>query len=278
MAAFGTDQVLLYDVDPWNKLGFGAPNFGRNVTTLNKPVARLVDEIGNLQLFITTHVDAMRRQPPSRNTIERMCKSINRVHTVLGGRMKDYSELRLEEGHSRPAPKAWNIHPVPYFVSTMMRNSWIGEYNDLIMTALANLMQHSDNNLALTVTREMATDVWQYFAEIKLLLGMELLQIPKADLVKDDFVFTSAHYDAYKPAEVTVRTEALDSPGAINSLPTEEDLAPLYRGYPSVQIIANLKKFPVGPVPGFTGESGQPVPDDQATPGSDGSLIGSPVT
>ena len=31
------------------------------------------------------------------------------------------------------------------------------------MVALANMFQHSDNNLALTITDAFAHDVWQYF-------------------------------------------------------------------------------------------------------------------
>ena len=146
---FGTDQVLLYNVEPWSKLGFGVPNFGDNLHTVNMQAHRLADEIGQLQLYIMTHVDVLRTRPPSRNTIERLGRLMNRVRNVLAGRAKEYSELRVEPGHGSPAPKPWTIHPVPYFNGPIVRNGWLAEYNEYCMLALTNLYQHTDNTLCL---------------------------------------------------------------------------------------------------------------------------------
>ncbi len=278
---FGNDRVLLYNVDPWKRMGFGVPNFGvkssqgdgfiDTIGTLNGSLHSLADEIGKLQLFIMTHEDAARTQPPSRNTVERIGKMLNRVNSVLSGRMSDYPEQRLEAGHQRPAVKIWTIHPVPYFDGPYVRNHWLMEYNSMVMTALTNFYQHSDNNLPLTTTKKFAQDIYQYFRRIKVMIGHELLRIPRADLEQDSFEFTTEHYDNYRPDEVTINIEALDGPGNMFSLPTEVDLRPLLDGYPANMILPHLVQYPIGPIPGATGLAGEDTIDEQtATEGTGG--------
>lgn len=288
MPLFGTDRVLMYDVDPWNRLGFGVPNFGSKsamapgsidtIGTLNVSLHSLADEIAQTQLFIMCHVDASRTQPPSRNTVERLGKLLNRVQVVLAARMMDSNQLLLEAGHQRPAVKIWNIHPVPYFPGPFLRNHWLMEYNELCMFALTNFYQHSDNNLPLTVTKKFATDIYQYFREIKLRLGTELLLLPRADLEKDDFLFATAHYDNYKPNDVVLNIEALDSPGDMFSQPTEVDLSPLLKGFPANLILPNLKQYPIGPIPGATGLAGEDTLDPSKTTVGTGGIGGANPT
>jgi hypothetical protein len=281
---FGTDRVLLYDVDPWNRLGFGVPNFGSKsrmgdgfidtIGTLNVSLHSLADEIARLQLFLMTHEDAWRTQPPSRNTIERIGKMLNRVNSVLGARMSAYNELRLEPNHQRPAVKIWMIHPVPYFDGPFVRNHWMMEYNELVMYALTNFYQHSDNNLSLTTTTAFATEIYQYFRRIKVMMGTELLQIDRAALEEDTFVFTAEHYDAYLPDQVTMNIEALDGPGNMFSIPTEVDLRPLLDGIPANLILPNLKQYPIGPIPGATGLAGEDTIDQQTATEQTGGVGG----
>ena len=276
MGIFGSDRVLLYNVNPWNTLGFGAPNFGENVGTKNTPIAGLVDEIGQIQLFTATHEDAMRKQPPSRNTVERIGKMINRVQTVLVNRMKIDNELRLEGVHATATPVNFNIHPVPFFASPIMRNHWLREYNELCMYALTNMMQHSDNNVPLTITEAFAKTVWAYFKEIKMLMGAELLLLDKTTLADDKFLFKDEHYAAYKPSSVTVNIEALDSPGPLFNLPTEDDLRPLLDGIPANLIASSLKQYVVTGPGDLSGT--MPAPGSGAVGASgEGKAIGNAV-
>lgn len=277
--AFGTDSVLLYDVDPWNQLGFGAPNFGAdNVATLNRPMWGLTDEIGKIQLYIMTHEDAARHQPPSRNTCERLGKLCNRAKAVLASRQKQYNELRLEAGHASPARLVWNIHPCPYFSSMVLKNKWLREYNDLLMIMLTNAFQHTDASVPLTITSDLAADLYQYIREIKLRFGNELLEIPMDVLKDDSFIFVKEHYDAYSPENVVTRIESLDRPTSVMHLPTEDDLHPLLVGVPANLIIPNLKQYPIGPIPDASGLAGGPIPGYEAASGTqDGSAIGPPT-
>lgn len=270
---FGTDQVLLYNVEPWSQMGFGVPAFGANYQTVNLQAHRLADEIGQLQLYVMTHVDVTRTRPPSRNTIERLGKMLNRVKNVLAGRAKEYSELRVEPGHGAPAAKAWTIHPVPYFSGPIVRNGWLEEYNNYTMMALTNIYQHTDNSLALTITKEFAGDIWQYFREVSLMLGRELLNIPEATLVADDFQFGPEHYNAYAPDQVTVRVEAIDTPVDPQWRFTETDIQPFLQGIPANLIVPNLATYPVGNED-FTGAvQGEPNSNQAATGTQGGSAI-----
>jgi len=269
---FGTDRVLLYDVEPWNRLGFGVPNFGNNIGSLSLPIARLVDEIGRIQLYVMTHVDAARIQPPGKNTIVRLGTMLNRVFTVLSGRQKLDKDNRLEPGHATPAQEIFRIHPAPYFSSPIVRNAWLREYNGLTMIALTNMMQHSDNALALTITERFAQDIWQYFKEIQLLLGTELLKIDRVKLDAAGFLFTQTDYDTYAASSVTVNTEGIDPGVPIFGLPTEDDLRPLHEGIPANMIIPNLRQYPIGPVPGLEGfgssDQSFGAPGDTGSPSS----------
>lgn len=273
---FGTDQVLLYNVEPWSQMGFGVPAFAENYQTVNLQAHRLADEIGQLQLYIMTHVDVTRTRPPSRNTIERLGKLLNRVKNVLAGRAVEYNQLRVEPGHGSPAAKAWSIHPVPYFEGPIVRNGWLQEYNNYCMMALTNIYQHTDNSLALTITSEFAGDIWQYFREVTRMLGRELLNIAPATMDTADFQFTKEHYDAYRPEDVTVRVEAIDTPVDPQWRFTEADIQPFLQGIPANLIIPNLAKYPVGNE-GFTGAVQGDPPANQSAAGTNGGSAIQPV-
>lgn len=278
MTAFGTDQVLLYDVEPWNRLGFGVPNFGDNQTTLNFALFNLTDEIGRCQLFIMQHADATRRDPPSRNTVERIGKMSNRLKSVLLNRKVDYNQNRLEEGHGSPEVHFWKIHPVPYYGDAYIQNHWLKEYNSLTMLLLTNAFQNTNNSLAIEFTPELCGDLWSFGARIQSLLGVELLGLDKAVVETDEFRFDSTHYDGYNPTEFTVRTEAISRPVSNYSRFTEDDLAPLERGIPANLIAPFLSRYPSFP----TGEAietprSNPVDDDETNPGTNDQSAISPI-
>ena len=269
---FGSDRPLLYNVQPWAGMGFATPNFGNNYGTLSTPIWGLASQVAQSQLYIMTHLDAQRMQAPSRNTVERICKLVNRVHSVLVGRMKEYKDIRLEEGHATADMKIWNIHPVPFFSGSLVRNHWLAEYNQLTMIALTNIYQHSDNSLALTITAAFARDIWKYFNEIKYQVGIELLGIPMEEVKGENFTFKPEHFDAYDPESVMINFESLDTPGVPQSRATEDDIRPLFRGFPANQIITNLAEYPVDP--SELGRQGQALPDEaQAVGVADGSLV-----
>lgn len=260
---FGSDRPYLYTVEPWKSLGFGVANFGNNPSTLSKNAHYMADMVGRFQLLVMTHIDAQRTQPPSINTVIRFGKMLNRVRTLLSSRAKGDADLRLEEGHATATAKPWRIHPVPYFDGVLVRNPWLDTYNELLMVALTNIYQHSDNNLSLTVTQKFAQDIWQYFREIQFLMGTELLGIPAETIQAPGFVFEESHYQAYNPSELTLNMEPLDSPGPVHQRMTEDDLRPLMQGYNSHDLIPVLVQYPA--IKGIT-EQGAPLPEEAIEP------------
>jgi hypothetical protein len=278
---FSTDRALLYDVDPWNKLGFAVPNFGDNIGTLSSPIWALADFIGKVQLLVMTHVDAMREQPPSINTVIRLMKALNRVQSVLGFRQKLDNEVRTEETHASPTLKPWSIHPVPYFGSGFVRNHWLMEFNDLTTIALTNMYQHSDNNLSLTITQAFSQDVYKYFRDMRIMLGGGLLLIDKAKVSADDFIFdpdpNGAMVKSYNPSSFTINFEGMDTPGPIEARPTEDDLRVLFKGIPSVIVKNYLAQYPtLGPKPG-EGYAGTQFAATAAAEGTvDGKYVSAP--
>ncbi|MEM9658836.1 MAG: hypothetical protein AAF961_10790 [Planctomycetota bacterium] len=257
---FGSDKVLLYNVDPWSRMGFGVANFGDNWGTANQAIWGLADEISRVQLFVMTHIDVWRSDPPSVNTIIRIGKLLNRIQQVLAARQMAENQIRVEEKHASASVKPWNIHPAPYHGSAFMRNHWLSEYNELVMIGLTNIYQYSDNNLAMTITEKFASDIWQYFRQIKIRMGTELLLLPREQVEGDTFLFTEEIIlQNYKPSDVIVNMEALDTPGPIETRPTEDDLRPLFRGIPSTDLIADLAQYPVaGNGLGFSGSDIRP--------------------
>ena len=266
--SFASDQVLLYDVEPWSKHGFGVANFGDNTHTQNMPWWRLAGEIGKAQLGIMVHVDASREQYISRNTLERIGKLLNRIHTVLLNRATEANALRLEPQHASPAPLVWPIHPAPFFPGNVVKNSWLLEFNLLCMVALTNIFQHSDNNLALEITAEGSSDVWQYFRRIRELVAGELLDLPKATYEVEAFRFTKEHYDLYSAANLP-RNEALATPVRTNTGYTEDDLRPLMAGIPATIIKPLLARYPVTASNGSGSIAGDPT-EEPPLPGTGG--------
>lgn len=301
---FDSGAPLLYNVDPWNGLGFGVPNFGSNPTTLCEPIARFVDEIGKAQLFLMTGVDARRGAYPSVNTVQRLAKLINRAQTLLAGRQKQPNDQRLEAGHAQQNSRVFRVHPVPYFDGPMLVNAWLKEYNALVMIALTNMMRHGDNNLSLTITSDFASDIWPYFREVKIQVCTELLGMSVADASDDSKQMPAGPYagpgvlagtnpaggagaptagtPTYNPPAAIINMQTMQSPGPTQSLPGPADLRPLFEGIPANLIVPNLAQYPIGPIVGQTGLQGAALPAADALTGLNavagpGGSMGSPL-
>lgn len=268
---FGNNRVLLYNVSPWNQYGFGVPNFADCVGTQSRPIAHLVDEIGRAQLNIMLSVDAMSWQPPSVNTAKRVAGMYNRVAAVLATRMKLESQARLEMGKAGQSPVIFQIHPVPYFTGPLVVNPWMAEWNDLVMIALTNMMQHSTNNVGLEITAQFASEVLPYFQSIAIKLGTELMGMDVGKLSTPGFQFNiqgnataTSDFATYAPLQQVPNLENLSGPGPLFSLPTKQDVVRLAEGIPANLIVPNLVQYPVGPLPGGVTLAGTPLLSSQA--------------
>lgn len=271
--AFGTDQVLLYNVEPWGELGFGCPNFADNTHTVCQPMRGLAHEIGQAQLFIMTHVDVMRDGFPSRNTVERIGMMLNRVRSVLLSRARQPNEKLTEAGHGTPAAEPWLIHPCPFFEGPIIKNGWLAEYNRMTMIALANAYQHTGNSYPLAITQAFASDIWIFFEEIVRMLGVELLGLTKEVVLADSFRFATEHYAAYDPSGVTIRRESLQLPPDPRLQFTEQDLHKFDVGIPANLIRANLAIWPAGGEGAPGAENAERDPADKLPGVDDGTAL-----
>jgi hypothetical protein len=270
-----SSKPWIFNISPWRELGFAVANFGKHVTTVNTQLQSLDDQIGKLQLYVMTHIDASRVDAPSRNTMERLGKGLNLVYTILNARMKSSNELLVEPGHDDSSPEPWMCHPVPYFEGPIVKNRWMKLYNKYVITALTNIRRHSANDLALAIPEACARDIMVIFGEIKTLVAGELLRIPASEFDKADFMFTQAHYDAYKPELFDIRTESMNEPSDINYRLTAADLGPLMVGIPSTMILPMCAEYATLQDPNWTGSHGTAMPTGTQTPGTES---GGPVT
>ncbi len=263
---FGSDRPLLYSVEPWKSLGFAVPNFGDNVGTLNMAIHNFADFFGQVQLAVMSNVDAQRRQAPTVNTIMMIAKSCNRARDILAARTIPYNTPELDGGHRTASISSWLIHPVPYFAGMQLRNHWMKEYNDLCMTLLTNMYQHSDNNKPLEISPKFAQHISRYIKRIARLIGSELLGISVDTINAEGFRFEDPHFQTYNPEVFTVDLESFNSPGPIQTTRTEDDLQPLMDGIPATLIYTQLEQYPVS---GTIGLQGAAISDSARLTGVD---------
>lgn len=240
----GSDSVLLFNVEPWSRLGFGVPNFADRLYTQNKAWLSIARRINQCQFHVMTHVDARREHYPSINTVLRLCDMLNQAKTAFKQRAVPASQPRLEGGHVSPAAAAWVISPVPYF-NNIVRNQDLKDLNELVMFALANIYQSSDNNLPLTMTVEAAQLVWSFLGECVTLIGTRWLGLSAAELTKEEFLFDLAKVrQTYAPPS-NPGAEASIVPLGSNGLFTETNLQRLYEGLEAPVLYPLLARFPV---------------------------------
>jgi hypothetical protein len=169
---------------------------------------------------------------------------LNQAKTAFKQRAVPANQPRLEGGHVSPAAAAWVISPVPYF-NNIVRNQDLKDLNELVMFALANIYQSSDNNLPLTMTVEAAQLVWSFLGECVTLIGTRWLGLSAAELTKEEFLFDLAKVrQTYAPPS-NPGAEASIVPLGSNGLFTETNLQRLYEGLEAPVLYPLLARFPV---------------------------------
>ena len=266
---FSNNRVLLFAVDPWSGLGFGAPNPGSDSCfTQNLPLLNLVDEIGKCQLMLMLNPAARGWQPPNADVARTMAAMYNRAVSVISLQMKLEGAQQVSLGKADQSARPWIIHPVPYFDSPMVVNPWMRDWNELTMVALINIMQHSSNRFGLTIIQQFASEIIPIFNLIALKLGTELCDLDPAAVtwvsgqppflfdLSDKGPFTPANYH---PSNKVINMELISTAGPLTSIPTIRDCSELAEGIPANLILPLLEQYPLGPIPGATGLQGNPL-------------------
>lgn len=240
--AFGTDQPLWYNNGVWGELGYAVPNFGNDPSTLNDGIHYLVSTIGRNLSAVMHHVDVDLRVPPSINTLTRIHKLIVRARGILASRQVAPGTPNMEAVHSSPSELVHLIYPVPYF---KVRNAWLKQYCGLVLAALSEATQHTENRKPFEISTTFAGTVGQYLHRVYRLMGTELFGVAAADAAKLDFTLTDAQLAGYDPAKWFTSTELVDTVPPLQNVPTEDDLVVLTDGIPAT-LLVGLQKYPAG--------------------------------
>ncbi len=262
---FSNNRVLLFAVDPWSGLGFGAANPGSDSCfTQNMPLLNLVDEIGKCQLMLMLNVAARGWQPPNADVAKKMAAMYNRAVTVISLQMRLEGQPQTDLGKADQSARPFILHPVPYFDSPMVVNPWMRDWNELTMVLLINIMQHSSNRFGLTITGQFASEIVPLLRLIAVKLGTELADLPVDTVMADGFTFDLSDKGPfgpanYHPSNKVINMELISTAGPLTSIPTIRDCSELATGIPANLILPLLEQYPLGPIPGATGLQGNPL-------------------
>lgn len=243
MATFQSDEILLYDPgnnSVWGQLGYGCPAFGNDPQTLNSSIAYLVATMGRNLSAVMHHRDTDLRVPPSINTLIRIHKLVTRGRTILSSRAVPENKLNFEAVHATPAKEDFLMFPCPIF---KVRNMWLKEYCGLIMNAISEACQHTENAKEYEVSTSFAGLIGQYLQRVYVRMATELFQVPLNDAEKPEFTLADTHFQAYNPSKYFTSTELIDTVPQLDMMPTEDDLRVVTDGIPASMIVG-LRPYP----------------------------------
>lgn len=237
---FKTDQIQWYNNGVWGELGFAAPNFGDDPTTINSTIHYLVTVLGRNLQAIMLHTDANLTRPPSINTLTRVHMLIIRARGILAGRSVPPSKLNMEAVHATPVPEVFNIFPCPYF---KVRNQFMKEWGGLALMALTEATQHTENARAYEVSTDFAGLMGQYLHRVYKLMATELFGVSVEEADALDFTLSDELLGSYEPGQFFTSTEMVDVVPTLQDIPTEDDLRVLTAGIPATEIVC-LQAYP----------------------------------
>lgn len=227
MAVTNTDAVLWYNVGIFGRIGYGVPNFSNDVGSLNQNILDLVDMTGRNLFAIMHHEDVDLRTPPSINTLRRIHKLYMRSVQILAGRAVPPGVNNLETAHFNPGGEMFRVYPVPYF---RVRNQYLKRWAGLIMMALAEAMQHTENRKAVEISTTFAGQIGQYYTRVYQNMAIELFGKTRELATVPGFILTEVELAAYNPTLFFTGTELVDTVPPLNNVLTEDRLGVLSDG------------------------------------------------
>lgn len=247
------DAFLYYDAGDWKNYGLAIPNYGNDTHTQNGAILSFCDTAGRNLQAIMWDVDARLRTPPSYNTIVHIHKLCVRARDLFASRTVPSNRPLMESAHALPAPEVFRVYPVPYFE---VRNSWMKDYCNLILLAITEAMQHSENGRPMEISENFTKQVGQYISRVYRMMAVELLHVPFEEANAPDFTLNETHFQAYQPSEWFSSTEMIDTPPNMENWPTEDDLTILTNGIPVTQL-PKLGRYPTNPIGQSSGGGNQ---------------------
>lgn len=236
-----TDAILWYDVGVFGAAGYAVPNWSNDVGSLNPQILDWCDLVGQNVFAMMHHEDVDMRTPPSINTLKRIHKLYLRAATILSTRMVPYGEDNMEIKHVRPAGEIFRVYPVPYF---KVRNNYMKRWCGLILTSLAEAMQHTENRRELEISPAFAGQVGQYLKRVYQNMAAELFGKSREEVTTPGFLLQDAELAAYNPAQWFTQTELVDTVPRLDRVFTEDRLELLAEGIPVTTLPASVRPWP----------------------------------
>lgn len=241
--SFQNDAFLWYNAGDWGQFGLAIPNFSDDTRSQNSTIRQLTEVIGRNLQGIMFHTDSRLRTPPSINTLIRIHKLCTRARSLLVGRGVQPATPNMESQHSIPAPEEFLVFPTPYFT---VRNTWLKEYAGLILLALTESFQHTENAKPIEISTTFAGTISQYIQRVYRMMSVELFRVPAAEASAADFTLSDVQIQAYDPTKWFTQTELIDTVPPHDLVPTEDDLRPLTDGIAISRLPSNLGRWPSG--------------------------------
>lgn len=241
---FPSESIIWYNVGRWGQLGFAVPNFKGYAQTANTTIAYFVRVLGRNLLDIMLSPDADMRTPPSINTLTRVRNLINRARTLLAGRALAPGTPRMEGVHAMPSLLDFMIYPCPFW---RVRNQWMQEYASMVLCAISEACQHTENRIPLEITTAFAGTVGQYLQRILVRMSTELFGVDVATASAPTFTLSDAQLAGYNPGAFFTSTEMIDTSPPLTSVPPGNDpaLQVLTDGI-AASMLVGLQSWPSG--------------------------------
>ena len=240
MPSIRTDSALWYNVGLFGEAGYAVPNWSDDIASQNDTILDLTSTMGRNLFAVMHHDDADLRVPPSINTLRRIHKLILRARQILAGRAVPANVANMETAHARPEPEVFRVFPVPYF---KVRNCWMRSYCGLVLTALTEAMQHTENRKPFEISTDFAGLIGQYLTRIYTRMAVELFGVPKEQAELPGYIMSEEVLAAYNPSQFFTSTELIDTVAPFNNVFTEDMLLPLSDGI-KVTDLPELRPYP----------------------------------
>lgn len=241
MPVTNTDAALWYNVGVFGDAGYAVPNWSNDVGTLNPNIWDLTYTIGKNLFAIMHHEDADLRIPPSINTLKRIHKLYVRMSQVLSGRAVPPGDDNMEVKHTRPGGDVFIVFPIPYF---KVRNVYMKRWAGLMLMALAEAMQHTENRKEMEISLAFAGQVGQYLTRVYQNMAVEMFGKDRAAVKDPKFLLADADFAGYDPSKWFTSTELVDTVSRLDRVFTEDRLELLAEGIPVTEL-PELKPWPV---------------------------------
>lgn len=227
MPSTRNDAILWYNVGEFGPAGFAVPNWSDDPITHNATIYELVDAIGRNLAVTMMHPDVDLRTPPSIDSIRRVQKLLIRARQVLAAKTKASNEGLFQPQHATPVPQVFRVYPCAYHT---VRNTWMKSWAGLVLMALSEAMQHTENRRPFDVSESLNGLIGSYLTRIQVDLAMTFFGVPKEEANAPGYYVPDTVLATYDPAKFFTSTEMGDAQAPLSQVFTEDTLAPLMDG------------------------------------------------